>query len=130
MKRKLFYTMQGSENSSRIGIEEKDGFEFEFMSEKLYGYVEDDHVYIIDPKTGMSIIDDFIEEITLEKDKIVWQADKLLKEKERLKIFLDKRNTPEYKIMEKRFMHFKNGMKMHEKLNNERRRIQCLDGNL
>ena len=130
MKRKLFYTMQGSENSSRIGIEEKDGFEFEFMSEKLYGYVEDDHVYIIDPKTGMSIINDFITEIIPEIDKIKRLADKLLEEKERLKIFLDKRNTPEYKIMEKRFRHFKNGMKMHEKLNNERRRIQCLDGNL
>lgn len=130
MKRKLFYTMQKWKGSKIIGIEEKDGFEFEFMNEKLYGYAEDDHAYIIDPETGMSIIDDFIEEITLEKDKIVWLANKLLKEKERLKIFLDKRNTPEYEIMEKRFRHFKNGMKMHEKLNNERRRIQCLDGNL
>lgn len=117
MKRKLFYTMQKWKGSKIIGIEEKDGFEFEFMSEKLYGYVEDDHVYIVDPKTGMSIIDDFPTEIILEKDKIEWLADKLLEEKERLKKFLDKRNTLEYRMMKERFKHFENGMKMHEKLN-------------
>ncbi len=117
MKRKSFYTMQKWKGSKIIGIERKDGFEFEFISEKLYGYVEDDHVYIVDPKTGLSIIDDFPTEIILEKDKIEWLADKLLEEKERLKKFLDKRNTLEYRMMKERFKHFENGMKMHEKLN-------------
>lgn len=115
MKRIIFYTMQKKSNT--IGIERKDGFELEIMDEKFYGYTEDDHADIVDPKTGMAIIRDFSTEIMLEEDKIEWLVAKLLsKKKDILESFLDKRKTKEYRMMQKRFKYFEKGIKINEKI--------------
>ena len=56
MERRVFYTMIGRGSDSSLTAEEKVGYEMEIHGMEFYAYVDNiDTVYIIDPKSGLSV---------------------------------------------------------------------------
>ena len=115
MERKVFYTIQHKKGI--LGIEQKDGFEFEINNKKFNGYVNEyGDAHIIDPETGLSLYRCYVEDISTEIGRVKYAVDKLLQNKDKLQLLEEIKSSEVYQMMIDMFNAFKKGVELSEKI--------------
>lgn len=116
MERKVFYTLIHKRVS--IGIEQKDGYEFEINNKKFYGYINNESckAYVIDPGTGRSIYSYPTYDEYQGINAMKYTINRLMEDESVLEVFERKKNSPKYALMQEIFKSFLHVVELEEKL--------------
>lgn len=117
MQRKVFYSI--IQKDGIVGIREQDGYELKIDGEKFNAYKNrtDDRVYILDPRNGIALINDYPdwnEDIPTDIELIDKAKEKLIKSGI-LKKWKENREKESYQLTIQMFEAYKKAESLREK---------------
>lgn len=125
MKRQIFYSMWRKDGIT--GVKECDGFVFLVDGMKFNAYKgKDEIIHIIDPMTGMSILQydylsemDDMDDTPSELEMVKAARKRLERECEKITILEKKRDTESYRLMSRIFRTYQKGAKLEKRMQEE-----------